>query len=82
MVSRLININGLLLFSDDMVVDGNISVDEWCDCFSFADDHRHEPPCHKAKHAVDPHIAGKQILLSPSPTDISRYESKNEVLFF
>ncbi|EPB67648.1 hypothetical protein ANCCEY_13262 [Ancylostoma ceylanicum] len=40
-----------------MVVDGNISVDEWCDCFSFADDLRHEPPCHKAKHAVDPHMA-------------------------
>ncbi|WKY05150.1 hypothetical protein Q1695_005848 [Nippostrongylus brasiliensis] len=43
---------------DDMVVDGNISVDEWCDCFSFADDLRHEPPCHKQKHSVDPHMAG------------------------
>ncbi|KAK6749902.1 hypothetical protein RB195_002114 [Necator americanus] len=43
---------------DDMVVDGSISVDEWCDCFSFADDLRHEPPCHKAKHSVDPHMAG------------------------
>uniref|UniRef100_A0A0K0CY34 Thyroglobulin type-1 domain-containing protein n=1 Tax=Angiostrongylus cantonensis TaxID=6313 RepID=A0A0K0CY34_ANGCA len=40
---------------DDMVVDGKISVDEWCDCFSFADDLRHEPPCHKQKHSVDPH---------------------------
>ncbi|VDL70433.1 unnamed protein product [Nippostrongylus brasiliensis] len=44
---------------DDMVVDGNISVDEWCDCFSFADDLRHEPPCHKQKHSVDPHMAGE-----------------------
>ncbi|KIH48210.1 hypothetical protein ANCDUO_21723 [Ancylostoma duodenale] len=44
---------------DDMVVDGNISVDEWCDCFSFADNLRHEPPCHKAKHAVDPHMTGE-----------------------
>ncbi|VDM70207.1 unnamed protein product [Strongylus vulgaris] len=42
-----------------MVIDGKISVDEWCDCFSFADDLRHEPPCHKAKHEVDPHMAGK-----------------------
>ncbi|KAK6010883.1 hypothetical protein OSTOST_24046, partial [Ostertagia ostertagi] len=41
---------------DDMVVDGQISVDEWCDCFSFADDLRHEPPCHKKKHSVDPHM--------------------------
>ncbi|CAI2349894.1 unnamed protein product [Caenorhabditis sp. 36 PRJEB53466] len=43
---------------DDMVVDGSISVDEWCDCFSFSDDLRHEPPCHKAKHEVDPHLLG------------------------
>lgn len=43
---------------DDMVVDGKISLDEWCDCFSFADGDRHEPPCHKAKHAVDPHLQG------------------------
>ncbi|KAJ1352285.1 hypothetical protein KIN20_008585 [Parelaphostrongylus tenuis] len=43
---------------DDMVVDGNISVDEWCDCFSFADDLRHEPPCHKQKHSIDPHVKG------------------------
>ncbi|PIO59623.1 hypothetical protein TELCIR_18910 [Teladorsagia circumcincta] len=41
---------------DDMVVDGQISVDEWCDCFTFADDLRHEPPCHKKKHSVDPHM--------------------------
>ncbi|CAJ0601002.1 unnamed protein product [Cylicocyclus nassatus] len=43
---------------DDMIIDGKISVDEWCDCFSFADDIRHEPPCHKEKHSVDPHMAG------------------------
>uniref|UniRef100_H2W354 Thyroglobulin type-1 domain-containing protein n=1 Tax=Caenorhabditis japonica TaxID=281687 RepID=H2W354_CAEJA len=43
---------------DDMVVDGAISIDEWCDCFSFSDDLRHEPPCHKAKHNVDPHLLG------------------------
>eukprot|EP00081_Caenorhabditis_elegans_P001471 NP_001023099.1 vertebrate proteoglycan TESTican homolog [Caenorhabditis elegans] len=43
---------------DDMVVDGSISVDEWCDCFTFSDDLRHEPPCHKAKHDVDPHLLG------------------------
>ncbi|VDO39862.1 unnamed protein product [Haemonchus placei] len=46
---------------DDMVVDGQISVDEWCDCFSFADDLRHEPPCHKEKHSVDPHMTGVVI---------------------
>ncbi|ULT97951.1 hypothetical protein L3Y34_005648 [Caenorhabditis briggsae] len=43
---------------DDMDVDGSISIDEWCDCFSFSDDLRHEPPCHKAKHGVDPHNVG------------------------
>ncbi|CAJ0928637.1 unnamed protein product, partial [Mesorhabditis belari] len=43
---------------DDMVIDGEISVDEWCDCFSFSDDYRHEPPCHKEKHHADPHVPG------------------------
>ncbi|KAK6033816.1 hypothetical protein COOONC_28679 [Cooperia oncophora] len=56
---------------DDMVVDGQISVDEWCDCFSFADDLRHEPPCHKKKHSVDPHMTGVEIaqLLSSYPEE-------------
>ncbi|CAI5448929.1 unnamed protein product [Caenorhabditis angaria] len=43
---------------DDIIVDGKISIDEWCDCFSFADNLRHEPPCHKAKHDIDPHLLG------------------------
>ncbi|CAL2042227.1 unnamed protein product [Caenorhabditis brenneri] len=43
---------------DDMEIDGSISIDEWCDCFTFSDDLRHEPPCHKAKHDVDPHLLG------------------------
>ncbi|CAB3406779.1 unnamed protein product [Caenorhabditis bovis] len=43
---------------DDIDVDGTISVDEWCDCFTFSDDVRHEPPCHKAKHGADPHLLG------------------------
>uniref|UniRef100_A0A1I7XCS9 Thyroglobulin type-1 domain-containing protein n=1 Tax=Heterorhabditis bacteriophora TaxID=37862 RepID=A0A1I7XCS9_HETBA len=46
---------------DDIEIDGYISIDEWCDCFSFADNHRHEPPCHKAKHSVNPHIQGVYI---------------------
>ncbi|PIO55290.1 hypothetical protein TELCIR_23324, partial [Teladorsagia circumcincta] len=49
----------------DMVVDGQISVDEWCDCFTFADDLRHEPPCHKKKHSVDPHMTGVKTFFNP-----------------
>ncbi|CAI4227450.1 unnamed protein product [Auanema sp. JU1783] len=43
---------------DDINIDNQLSIDEWCDCFNFADNLRHEPPCHKAKHAVDPHVLG------------------------
>lgn len=63
---------------DDMVVDGNISVDEWCDCFSFADDLRHEPPCHKAKHAVDPHMTGE----SQAGEEPLKWFSLSVILFF
>ncbi|CAD6195443.1 unnamed protein product [Caenorhabditis auriculariae] len=51
----------LIDMCDDIDVNGVISVDEWCDCFSFSDDHVHEPPCHKAKHGADPHLLGVYI---------------------
>ncbi|VDN18993.1 unnamed protein product [Gongylonema pulchrum] len=38
--------------------DNVITLDEWCDCFEWADDVRHEPPCHAAKHLQDPHLLG------------------------
>jgi len=38
--------------------DDAISLDEWCDCFAWADDVRHEPPCHAAQHKNDPHLLG------------------------
>jgi hypothetical protein len=45
----------------DVHPDDLISVDEWCDCFQWADDERHEPPCHKAQHSVDPHLLGAHV---------------------
>ncbi|VDN53970.1 unnamed protein product [Dracunculus medinensis] len=36
--------------------DGIITLDEWCDCFAWIHDSRHEPPCHIAKHRDDPHL--------------------------
>uniref|UniRef100_F1L7N3 Testican-3 n=1 Tax=Ascaris suum TaxID=6253 RepID=F1L7N3_ASCSU len=38
--------------------DDVITLEEWCDCFAWADDDRHEPPCHAAKHLEDPHLLG------------------------
>ncbi|VDM39398.1 unnamed protein product [Toxocara canis] len=38
--------------------DDVITLEEWCDCFAWADDNRHEPPCHAAKHLQDPHLLG------------------------
>lgn len=38
--------------------DDAVTLDEWCDCFAWADDVRHEPPCHAAKHKQDPHLLG------------------------
>ncbi|VIO99194.1 Thyroglobulin type-1 repeat family protein [Brugia malayi] len=38
--------------------DNVITLDEWCDCFAWADNDRHEPPCHAAKHQQDPHLLG------------------------
>lgn len=48
--------------------DNVITLDEWCDCFAWADNDRHEPPCHAAKHQQDPHLLGRCI-------DISMYRS-------
>jgi len=42
----------------DQNADQDISADEWCDCFQYADHARDEPPCHKARHAIDPHLMG------------------------
>ena len=42
--------------------DDRLSLDEWCDCFNFADRlEREEPPCHKASHSADPHLLGSHV---------------------
>jgi sparc/osteonectin/cwcv/kazal-like domain-containing proteoglycan (testican) len=38
--------------------DDELNADEWCDCFQFSGREREEPPCHKARHKVDPHQLG------------------------
>lgn len=43
---------------DNFVVDGLVSLEEWTECMKFEEDQRHEPPCHKHKHSLDPHLIG------------------------
>jgi len=42
----------------DQNADQDINVDEWCDCFQYSGHERDEPPCHKARHDIDPHLIG------------------------
>uniref|UniRef100_A0A915HNE3 Thyroglobulin type-1 domain-containing protein n=1 Tax=Romanomermis culicivorax TaxID=13658 RepID=A0A915HNE3_ROMCU len=39
----------------DINHDDHLSLNEWCDCFHWADDERHEPACHVALRDHDPH---------------------------
>jgi sparc/osteonectin/cwcv/kazal-like domain-containing proteoglycan (testican) len=45
----------------DINVDDLLSLDEWCDCFEWADHDRDEPPCHKAQRKHDPHLLGSWV---------------------
>ncbi|KRZ02527.1 Testican-3, partial [Trichinella zimbabwensis] len=45
----------------DVSQDGELSLDEWCDCFQWADREKEEPPCHAARRLTDPHLLGAFI---------------------
>ncbi|KRY81763.1 Testican-3 [Trichinella pseudospiralis] len=45
----------------DISQDGELSLDEWCDCFQWADREKEEPPCHAARRLTDPHLLGAFI---------------------
>ncbi|OUC43166.1 thyroglobulin type-1 repeat-containing domain protein [Trichinella nativa] len=45
----------------DVSQDGELSLDEWCDCFQWANREKEEPPCHAARRLTDPHLLGAFI---------------------